>query len=402
MGEAPAPGSSAGGSPEASSAGRPGGRGPRRQAAMIFIFVTLFLNILGIGLVIPVLPELVRGFVGGETAEASRYYGILVAIYALMQFFFAPLLGALSDRFGRRPVLLTSLFGLGVDYIIMAVAPSLAWLFVGRLLSGIMGASLTTANAYIADISTAETRARNFGLVGVAFGVGFVFGPAVGGLLGSIDLRLPFYAAAGLAFVNWTYGFFVVPESLSMENRSDFSWRKAHPLGSLGVLRSYPLVGGLAAAFVLTNLAQRGLESTWVLYTGHRYGWDEKTNGLALALVGIGAVLVQGLLVRPAVARFGERKVALFGVSVAIVVQVLYGLATDGWMVPFIIVVGSLGGLAAPAVQALVAGSVSPSDQGKVQGALTSMMSLAAIIAPLTFVSGLFSFFISDRAPVPL
>lgn len=369
---------------------------------MIFIFVTLFLNILGIGLVIPVLPELVRGFVGGETAEAGRYYGILVAVYALMQFLFAPMLGALSDRFGRRPVLLISLLGLGVDYIIMAVAPSLLWLFVGRILSGIMGASITTANAYIADISTPATRARNFGMVGVAFGVGFVFGPALGGLLGSIDLRLPFFAAAGLAFVNWLYGFFVLPESLAEENRSDFSWGKAHPLGSLGVLRSYPLVGGLAGAFVLMNLAQRGLESTWVLYTSHRYGWDEKTNGLALALVGIAAVLVQGLVVRPAVARFGERRVALFGLGVAIVTQNLYGLAEFGWMVPVIIVIGSLAGLAGPAVQALVAGAVSPSDQGKVQGALTSMMSLAAIVAPLTFVSGLFSFFISDRAPVQL
>lgn len=378
-----------------------GGKAPRR-AAMIFIFITLFVDILGIGLVIPVLPELVRGFVGGETSQAGRFYGLLVSVYALMQFFFSPLLGALSDRFGRRPVLLASLFGLGVDYVIMALAPSLLWLFVGRVLSGLMGASLTTANAYIADISTPETRARNFGMVGVAFGVGFVFGPALGGLLGSIDLRLPFYAAAALSLLNWLYGFFVLPESLPPEKRSEFSWKKAHPFGSFGVLRAYPLVAGLAIAFVLMTLAQRGLESTWVLYTGHRYGWDEKTNGLTLALVGIMAVIVQGALVRPAVSRFGERKVAVGGLLIAVAAHAGYGLANAGWMILPIIVVGSLAGLAGPSIQAMVAGSVGPSDQGKVQGALTSMMSLAAILAPLTFVSGLFAFFSSERAPVEL
>ena len=378
------------------------GKPAPRRAAMIFIFITLFVDILGIGLVIPVLPELVRGFVGGETSQAGRFYGLLVSVYALMQFFFSPLLGALSDRFGRRPVLLVSLFGLGVDYIVMAMAPSLLWLFIARVLSGLMGASITTANAYIADISTAETRARNFGLVGVAFGVGFVFGPALGGLLGSIDLRLPFFAAAGLSLLNWLYGFFVLPESLPVEKRSEFSWKKAHPLGSLGVLRSYPLVAGLAVAFVLMTLAQRGLESTWVLYTGHRYGWDEMTNGLTLALVGIMAVIVQGLLVRPVVGRFGERRVALGGLLIAVAAHIGYGLATAGWMILPIIVFGSLAGLAGPSIQALVAGSVGPSDQGKVQGALTSMMSLAAIVAPLTFVSGLFSFFSSDRAPIAL
>lgn len=369
---------------------------------MIFIFVTLFVDILGIGLVIPVMPELVKSFVGGETATAGRYYGLLVSSYALMQFFFSPLLGALSDRFGRRPVLLVSLFGLGVDYVIIALAPNLAWLFAARILSGILGASITTANAYIADISTRENRARNYGLVGVAFGLGFIFGPALGGVLGSFDLRLPFYFAAGLSLLNCLYGYFVLPESLPASERSAFSWRKVHPLGSIGVLRSHPLVAGLGVAFVLMALSQRGLESTWVLYTSYRYGWDERTNGLTLALVGVMAALVQGLLVRPVVARLGERKTALASLVIAAIAHVGYGSAPEGWWIPIIIVFGGLAGLAGPAIQALVAGTVPPKDQGKVQGALTSMMSLSAIFAPLVFVSGLFSYFSSDAAPVHL
>lgn len=373
-----------------------------RAPAMIFIFATLLIDILGIGLVIPVLPELVKEFTGGDVTAAGRWYGVLAAVYALMQFFFAPILGALSDRFGRRTVLLLSLFGLGIDYIVMGLAPSLAWLFVARLISGIMGASITTGNAYIADISTPDTRARNFGLVGVAFGTGFVFGPALGGLLGGIHLRLPFFVAAGLALVNWLYGYFVLPESLPRNLRSPFSWRKVHPLGSVALLRRYPLVAGLAVAFVLMSLAQRGLESSWVLYTGYRYGWDEQANGLALSLVGIMAIIVQGLLVKPVVGRLGERRTILFGFFWGTLVYLGYGLAPKGWVILVAIVVGSIAGVAGPAVQSLVAGSVPPSDQGKVQGALTSLMSLSSIVAPLVFVSGLFSFFTSDAAPFEL
>ncbi len=373
-----------------------------RTPAMIFIFITIFIDILGIGIIIPVLPELVKGFVGGETAVASRYYGAIAAVYALMQFFFAPVLGSLSDRFGRRPVLLGSLFGLGLDYVVMGFSTSIWWLFAGRTLSGILGASYTTANAYIADISSAENRARNFGLVGVAFGLGFVFGPALGGILGGIDLRLPFFVSAGLALVNWLYGYFVVPESLAPENRSKFTWRMANPLGSLRILRAYPLVAGLAVAFVLMVLAQRGLETTWVLYTGHRYGWDQRTNGLALGLVGVMAVIVQGVLVKPVISRLGERRTILLGMLVAVGAFLGYGLSTEGWMIPVVIILGSLGGLAGPALQGLVAGTVGPSDQGKVQSALTSLMSLTAIAAPLIFVAGIFSYFTSEAAPFQL
>ncbi len=369
---------------------------------MVFIFVTLFIDILGIGIIIPILPELIKEFVGGDVTRAGRYYGVIVAAYACMQFLCAPILGALSDRFGRRPVILASLFGLGTDYLIQAWAPTIGWLFVGRLFAGVMGASITTANAYIADVSTPETRARNYGFVGVAFGLGFIFGPALGGLLGGINLRLPFYVAAALALVNWLYGFFVLPESLAPEHRNKTIAWKLNPLVNLLRLRNYPLVGGLAVVYLFASLAQRGLENVWVLYTGYRYGWDEQTNGLTLALVGVMAVVVQGLLVRPAIARFGERRTIIIGLVVAIVAFLGYGAASEGWMVLVTIVIGSLAGLTQPAIQGLVAGSVGPSDQGKVQGALTSVMSLTSILSPLIFTSMLFSFFTSELAPFEL
>ena len=369
---------------------------------MIFILITVFIDMLGIGIIIPILPELIREFAGGSSAMAGRWYGILAATYAVTQFVFAPLLGALSDRVGRRPVILISLFGLGIDYLIMGFAPTLGWLFAGRLIAGVMGANATTANAYIADVSKPENRARNFGLVGVAFGLGFIFGPAIGGLLGSIDLRLPFFASAGLALVNWLYGFFVLPESLPPEKRGPFRWRKANPVGSLHVLRSYPLVAGLTAAFVFVILAQRGLETVWVLYTGHKFGWDERANGLSLALVGIMSAIVQGGLVQPVIKRIGERRAVLYGLVIAVFTFLGYGLATAGWMLLAFIVIGSVSGVAGPAIQSLVAGAVPPEDQGKVQGGIQSLMSLTSILAPLIFTAGLFSYFTSASAPVQL
>ncbi len=373
-----------------------------RKAAVGFILVTVFIDILGIGIIIPILPELVREFAGGSSAMAARYYGVIAATYAFMQFFFAPLLGALSDRFGRRPVILASLFGLGIDYVIMGLAPSLGWLFAGRLIAGVMGASFTTANAYIADVSAPENRARNFGFIGVAFGIGFIFGPALGGVLGGIHLRLPFFAAAGLALINWLYGFLVLPESLAPADRDAFSWKRANPVGSLAVLRAYPLVAGLATAFVFLTMAQRGLENVWVLYTGYRFGWDERTNGLTLALVGLMAVIVHGTLVKPIIGRFGERRAVIGGIGVSIVSFFLYGLASEGWMMLAIIVAGAIGGVGGPALQGLVAGSVRAADQGKVQGGLTSLMSLTAIVAPLVFTAGLFGYFTSEAAVVHL
>ncbi len=373
-----------------------------RPAAVIFILVTVFIDVLGIGIIIPILPELIKDFAGGSTALAGRWVGVLAASYALMQFVFAPLLGAVSDRVGRRPVILISLFGLGIDYIVMGFAPSLGWLFAGRLVAGIMGASITTANAYIADVSRPEDRARNFGFIGVAFGLGFIFGPALGGLLGGIDLRLPFFVSAGLALVNWLYGFFVLPESLPPAKRDRFEWRKANPVGSLHVLGAYPLVAGLTAALVFVVLAQRGLETVWVLYTGHKFGWDEQANGLSLMLVGTMAAIVQGGLVRPIVGRLGERRAILYGLVVAVLTFVGYGLATAGWMLLVFIVFGSIGGVAGPALQSLVAGAVPPQDQGKVQGGIASLMSLTGILAPLIFTAGLFSYFTSEQASIEL
>lgn len=376
--------------------------GQPRQAAIAFILLTLFVDILGIGIVIPVLPKLVKQFVGGDAALAGFYVGVIGTSYALMQFLFAPILGALSDRFGRRPVILASLFGLGIDFLVQGLAPNIAWLFIGRLFAGIMGASITAANAYIADISTPLTRARNFGYVGMMFGLGFIIGPALGGLLGQWNLRLPFFVSAALALANWLYGYFILPESLAKENRSAFTLEKANPLGTVSRLRQYPIVAGLALAFLCSSLAQRGLENVWVLYTSYRYGWDELTNGLALGLVGLMAAIVQGGLVRRVVPRFGERRVMITGFAVWSLSFLGYGLATEGWMIPIIIVFGSLSGFCSPALQSLVAANVAPQDQGKIQGAITSLISLTNIFAPLIFTAGLFSFFTSDRAPFSL
>lgn len=382
---------------------------PPRKAAMIFIFVALLIDILGIGMVIPVLPELIKELVGGKLVDpaaiasrASLWGGIIGASYALTQFFFAPIIGALSDRFGRRPILLLSMFGLGIDYVVQYNAPSLAWLFFGRVFAGIMGASFTTANAYIADISTDETRARNFGLVGVAFGVGFALGPAFGGLLGATSLRLPFLVAAGLSLLNWVYGFFLLPESLAPENRSEFTAAKMNPFATLLRMRNYPVVAGLAVAIFFVSLAQRGLENVWVYFTSFRYGWDQLTNGLALGLVGIMAIVVQGGMVRPVIRRIGERKAVLYGISIAVVTFMGYAFATEGWMVYCVIIFGAIGGVAGPAIQSLVAKSVGASEQGQMQGAITSLRSVTSIFAPLIFTSGLFSYFTSDKAPMIL
>jgi DHA1 family tetracycline resistance protein-like MFS transporter len=373
-----------------------------RRASMIWVLVTLFLDVLGLAFIIPILPGLVGELAGDSSASVARFYGLIAAAYALMQFLFAPLLGALSDRYGRRPVLLASIFGSAVSYLLLAFAPTLAWLVIGRLIAGVAGSSLTTVNAYIADVSTPETRAQNFGLVGVAFGLGFIFGPAFGGVLGALDLRLPFFVAAGFSALNGLYGLFILPESLPLGRRSAFRWRRANPVGSIGALGAYPLVGGLALAFVFVSLAQRGLESTWVLYTSYRFGWGEATNGLTLGLVGLMAVFVQGFLIRPVVRRFGERRTVIVGLSISATSYLLFGLATAGWMMLFAIVVGAFGGVAGPAIQGLVAGSVSPEGQGKVQGALASLTSLTSIVAPVVFTAGLFGFFTSPAAPFVL
>ncbi len=373
--------------------------GRTRSAGMGFVLVTLFLDVFGIGVVIPVLPKLIASFLGDDASAAAPWYAALAGGYAAMQFLCAPLLGALSDRFGRRPVILISLGGFGLSYLALAFAPTLAWAFVARLAAGVAGATLTAGNAYVADVSTEATRARNFGLVGVAFGVGFVAGPALGGALGELGLHLPFLVSAAVAGVNLLYGLFVLPESLPAERRRPFSWRRADPFRALAALREHPIAAGLAVALALAVLGQRGMESVFVLYTDWRYGWGAGANGLALAWVGVVAIVVQGALVRPAVARWGERRVAVAGLSVLAASFVAYGLADRGIWLLLAIAPGGLGALAQPAIQSLIAGSVPTERQGSVQGAVTSALAAAAVVAPLV-AGGLFGAFTGEGAPV--
>lgn len=368
-----------------------------RKAGMLFILITLFLDVLGLGIIIPVLPQLVKDFLAGDASQAASYYGLIASSFAAMQFLFAPFLGALSDRFGRRPVILVALFGFGVNYVILGLAPSLMWLFVARLLSGMTGASFTAANAYIADVSNKDNRAQNFGLAGAIFGLGFICGPALGGLLGHYGPRTPFFVSAGIVFINWFYGLLVLPESLPPESRTPFAWSRANPFGGVFHLLRYPMVGGLALCFVFVALGQRGLETVWVLYTNYRYGWEELENGLALALVGVMAAFVQGYLIRKIIPRIGERKAVVLGLSIAVFGMVGYGLASAGWMMLAVVVVAALSGMASPAVQGLVAGSVPDNEQGSVQGTLTSLLSLTAIVAPL-ISSQLFARFSGKQA----
>src|SRR3989449_2975440 len=297
-----------------------------RKPAIGFIFVTLALDILGIGLIIPILPRLVESFKGGDVAAASGTVGLLAALYALMQFLCAPLLGSLSDRFGRRPVVLTSLFGSGWDYFLLAFAPNLGWFFVGRIISGVTGANFAAATAYIADVSPPEKRAANFGLIGAAFGLGFILGPALGGLLGNVGLRVPFMVAGGLTLLNWLYGWLVLPESLTRENRRAFSWTRSNPVGSLLDLRRHPMAFGLAGTYFLIYLAHQVLPNTWVLYTSYRYHWTVGQTGLSLAIVGLMAAIVQGGLTRVIVKKLGEEKTAILGLAVSTLSYVGYGL----------------------------------------------------------------------------
>jgi DHA1 family tetracycline resistance protein-like MFS transporter len=363
-----------------------------QRAGLTFIIVTIFLDMMGLGIVFPILPQLIASFTNGDVSVAAQYYGYFIALFAAMQFLFSPVLGALSDQYGRRPVVLLSLLGAGLDYVLLSFAPTLALLFVGRLIAGITSASLTAANAYIADVSPPEKRAQNFGVIGAAFGLGFIVGPLLGGLLGGLGPRVPFMAAGLLTLLNWLYGFFVLPESLAPENRRPFSWRRANPLGSLGALGRYPLVLNLTATIICTNLAGLALQSTWVLYTNYRFSWTTWEQGLSLAVVGVLAVAVQAGLVRVILPRLGERRVLVFALVNSAVGSVLYGLATQGWMMYAILIGTGLSFLAQPAAQGIISNAVRPDEQGTIQGALTSVLSLSAVIGPL-IATAVFSYF---------
>ena len=369
-----------------------------RSAAISFIFITLLIDVTGIGLIIPVVPGLIEQLIHGSISDASRYSGWLAFAYAIMQFLFAPLLGNLSDKYGRRPVLLLSLLGLGIDYIFLAMAPSIGWLFVGRIIAGFAGASFTTATAYIADISTPQNRAQNFGMVGAAFGLGFILGPVIGGLLGEYGVRVPFIVAACLSLVNCLYGYFVLPESLAIENRREFQWKRANPIGSLKQLQKYPAVGGLILSFFLIYLATNAVQSTWSFFGIKQFNWTPKIIGLSLGLVGLLVGAVQGGLIRIVNPWLGNKKSVYAGLALYAIGLFLFSIATQSWMMFLFLVPYCLGGICGPALQSIISGQVPANEQGELQGGLTSVMSLTNIIGPILMTS-LFSYFTKPAAP---
>jgi MFS transporter, DHA1 family, tetracycline resistance protein len=374
---------------------------PARSGAVAFIFVTILLDMFALGLILPILPKLVESFVDNDTASAARIFGLFGTAWALMQFFFSPILGGLSDRFGRRPVVLLSNFGLAFDYVLMALAPSLSWLFVGRVISGITSASVSTAFAYIADITPVERRAAVFGKVGAAFGAGFIIGPAVGGLLGGQDPRLPFWVAAALSFTNALYGLLILPESLPRDRRSPFRWGSANPVGALRLLRSNPALARLSVVNFIAQLAHVVLPSTFVLYATYRYDWSAATVGLTLAMVGICAMAVQGLAIGPIVKRLGERRALLLGLGCGAIGFLIFGAAPSGALFWLGIPVMALWGIAGAATQALTTRLVAPDQQGQLQGATTSVQSVSQLLGPFLFTLT-FAYFIGAKAPLAL
>lgn len=369
-----------------------------RKAAVGFIFITLLIDVMGWGLIIPVMPKLISELKNIPVNEASSYGAMLLSVYAITQFIFSPVIGNLSDKYGRRPVLLSSLLGFGIDYIFLALAPTYGWLFVGRVIAGITGASFTTGAAYIADVSTPDTRAKNFGMIGAAFGLGFVIGPALGGLLAGFGVRAPFYAAAGLCLLNALYGYFVLPESLSKENRRPFDWKKANPFGSLQFLRKTPAIAGLAVCYFLIYLAAQAVQGNWNFFTIYRFNWSEKMVGISLAVVGLLVGGVQAGLTRVVNPKLGNEKSIYLGLLLYTAGLVLFAVATEGWMMFAFLIPYCLGGIAGPSLQSILAGHVQPNQQGELQGALTGLMSLTTIIGPL-MMNNLFTFFTSNKAP---
>jgi DHA1 family tetracycline resistance protein-like MFS transporter len=368
------------------------------RAAFAFILITVMFDFLAFGIIAPVLPNLIAQFEGGDLARATKILGYFAFWWSTMQFFFSPILGAWSDRFGRRPIILISCLGLGLDYIFMAMAPSLSWLFVGRLISGITASNISTAFAYVTDVTAPEKRAKQFGMLGAAFGLGFVVGPAFGGFLGHYSLRAPFWAAAALSLANFLYGMFVLPESLPKERRATSAWRMANPLGSLKLLRSHPELAGLSAAMTMFYLAHNALPSVFVFYAEYRYGWNEQSVGYALTLVGICAALVSGGLVGPYVKRFGERRSLISGLIYGVLGFAGLALAFRGSLflasIPFI----ALWGVAGPSMQSLMSRRVDPSSQGKLQGAINSLRGITGMVGPVLFTQ-VFAFAIAKNSP---
>lgn len=363
-----------------------------RKAAVSFIFITLLLDVVGLGLIIPVFPQLIEELIHGNISEASQWAGLLTFAYAIMQFICAPIVGNLSDKYGRRPVLLFSLFGFGIDYIFLSLAPTIWWLFIGRLIAGLFGASFTTATAYIADISTPENRSKNFGMIGAAFGLGFIIGPGLGGLLGEFGARVPFMAAAVLTFLNLIYGYFVLPESLAKEHRRTFEWKRANPLGSLLQLKKYKGVGGLIVSLIFVYIAGHAVQSTWTFFNIEKFQWSNTLMGISLTVIGLLIAIVQGGLIRYINPKLGDERSIYVGLGLYSIGLFLFSFATEGWMMFVFLIPYCLGGIAGPALQSIISGNVPRNEQGELQGALTSLMSATSIVGPL-LMTNLFAWF---------
>lgn len=370
-----------------------------RKPALGFIFVTILIDVIGFGIIIPIIPQLISKLIHGSLSEASLYSGWLMFAFAIMQFVFAPMVGNLSDRFGRRPVLLLSLLGFGLDYLVLAFAPNIVWLFAGRIIAGIMGASFSTATAYIADVSTPEKRAQNFGLIGVAFGLGFVIGPVIGGVLGQYGTQVPFIAASILTFLNFAYGYFILPESLSKENRRPFDLKRANPIGSLQLLKRYPVIAGLVASLVLIYIAGHAVQSSWTFFNMEVFHWSEAMVGYSLGFVGILAAVVQGGLIRYINPKLGQVRSVYLGLLLNSIGFALFAFATQSWMMFVFLIPYCLGGIAGPALQGIISSQVPANEQGELQGALSSLMSATSIVGPL-LMTNTFAFFTSKTAPV--
>lgn len=370
--------------------------GKGKRPALLFIFITVVIDVIGLGIIIPVTPTLIQELIGGSISEASTYGGWLMFAYAFTQFFFASVLGNLSDRYGRRPVLLFSLLGFCINYILIGFAPSILWLFIGRLVAGVTGASHTVAAAYIADVSPIEKRAQNFGLLGAAFGLGFIIGPVLGGVLGHYGPRIPFFAAAALSFLNFLYGWFIVPESLPKEKRRPFSWRQANPVGSFRHIRRFPEIGTLVICIFLVNIAAHAVQSTWSYYTMERYGWGERMVGLSLGFIGLLLAIVQAGLLRIIIPKFGSERSVVIGMFLYTVSLPIMGFAFEPWVLMVASVPYVLAGIGGPAIQGIISTQVPASEQGQIQGGLTSVISLTAIIGP-PMMTWLFAYFTSEN-----
>ena len=371
----------------------------KREAGLLFIFITLLVDVIGFGIIIPVIPTFISKLIHSDLSTAATWGGWLLFTYSAVQFFSAPIIGGLSDQYGRRPVLLASLLAFGFDFILSGFAPNIGWLFVGRFIAGITGASFSTANAYIADVSPPEKRAQNFGMVGAAFGLGFIIGPAIGGFLGQYGERVPFFAAAGLAFCNFIYGYFILPESLAKENRRPFDIKRANPFASVKNLTRFPVILGLVGAFMCIYIAAHANQSTWGYITMEKFKWDSRMVGISLGWVGFTVGMVQGVLSRYIIPKLGQTNAVYFGLLIYTIGFTLFGFATEGWMMFAFMSLFAFGGIAGPALQSIISNQVSPNEQGEMQGTLTSLVSLTSIIGPL-LMTNLFAYFTHSNSKI--